>query len=101
MSHGEFFGEPQTRWLTDENAADRKMTVLEDFWFIDPKRKEWRTPAQYQVDGASIPRALWTVVGSPYTGDYRRASVVHDKACDDAKGNPSARRMADRHGEGR
>jgi hypothetical protein len=96
MSHGDFSGEPQTRWLTDEKTADRKMTVLEDFWFVDPKKKEWRTPAYYEVDGASIPRALWTLAGSPYTGDYRRASVVHDKACDDAKGNPSERRKADR-----
>src|SRR5207247_9186795 len=33
---------------------------------------------------------------SPYTGDYRRASIVHDKACDDASGNTTARRKADR-----
>jgi hypothetical protein len=39
------------------------------------------------------------LVGSPYTGHYRRASIVHDKACDDAKGaaDPaSARAAADR-----
>jgi hypothetical protein len=96
MSHGEFSGEPQTLWLTDKAAGDRKMQLLQDFSFTDPDNKEWRTPAQYVVDGASIPQALWTVVGSPYTGDYRRASVVHDKACDDAKGNASARRAADR-----
>jgi hypothetical protein len=96
MSHGQFSGDPRTVWLTDEANADRKMQVIADFWFTDPKGKEWRTPAQYEVDGASIPRALWTVVGSPYTGDYRRASVVHDKACDDAKGDAAARRAADR-----
>ena len=96
MSHGEFSGEPRTLWLTDKAARDRKMQVLQDFCFTDPDNKEWRTPAEYAVDGASIPQALWTVVGSPYTGDYRRASVVHDKACDDANGNASARRAADR-----
>ena len=96
MSHGQFSGEPRTVWLIDKANPDRKMQVAEDFWFIDPKGKEWRTPAKYEVDGASIPRALWTVVGSPYTGDYRRASVVHDKACDDAKGDAAARRAADR-----
>ena len=48
------------------------------------------------MDGASIPRALWTLVGSPYRGDYRRASIVHDQACDDAHGDKDKRRAADR-----
>lgn len=96
MSHGTFSDDPKTLWHTDPDKPDRKMAVLEDFWFVDPDNHEWRTPADYCVDGASIPRALWTVVGSPYTGDYRRASIVHDKACDDAVGNSIARRAADR-----
>ena len=96
MSHGCFSGDPRTLWQTDPKKPDRKMSVLEDFWFIDPDEKKWLTPANYGVDGASIPRALWTLVGSPYTGDYRRASIVHDKACDDAVGNSAARRAADR-----
>jgi Protein of unknown function (DUF1353) len=72
------------------------MQVLEGFWFKDPTHKTWLTPAGWKIDGASIPRALWTLVGSPYTGDYRRASIVHDKACDDAGGNAGARSAADR-----
>jgi hypothetical protein len=72
------------------------MCLLETFCFRDPDGKDWETPAGYAVDGASIPRALWTLVGSPYTGDYRRASVVHDKACDDAAGDAAARLAADR-----
>jgi hypothetical protein len=95
MSHGSFSGEPSTRWLTEE-PPDRKMELLEDFSFTDPAGKIWSAPAGYKVDGASIPRPLWSLVGSPYTGDYRRASIVHDKACDDAHGNVTARREADR-----
>ena len=72
------------------------MRLLEDFSFTDPTGKKWMTPKDYVVDGASIPQALWTTVGSPYTGDYRRASIVHDKACDDAVNDPAARRAADR-----
>jgi len=72
------------------------MQMLADFSFTDPAGAVWLTPKKYIVDGASIPRALWTLVGSPYTGDYRRASIVHDKACDDASGNTTARRKADR-----
>jgi len=93
--HGEFSPErPETRWLT-EAGPDRDMQVLKDFWFRDPAGATWTTPANWIIDGATIPQALWTLVGSPYTGDYRRASIVHDKACDDASGNASARRAAE------
>jgi hypothetical protein len=96
VSHGTFSGEPQTQWLTENNSPDRKMRLLTNFSFTDPSGTTWTTPKDYEVDGASIPRALWTLVGSPYTGDYRRASIVHDKACDDATGDAGARRKADR-----
>lgn len=93
--HGEFSGDPETLWLT-QDEPDRRMRILKEFSFRDPKGKEWVAPASYIVDGASIPRPLWSLIGSPYTGDYRRASVVHDKACDDADGDRRARRAADR-----
>jgi hypothetical protein len=35
---------------------------------------------RYDVDGTSIPQMFWWVIGSPYTGDYRRAAVLHDAA---------------------
>src|SRR2546430_15714606 len=72
------------------------MRLLVDFSFTDPAGKKWVTPKDYIVDGASIPQALWTTVGSPYTGNYRRASIVHDKACDDAADDQGARRAADK-----
>jgi hypothetical protein len=78
---GRFIGDVITKWLI-EDGQDRRMEVLEDFSFEDPATKLWTTPAGTQVDGASIPRALWTIVGSPFTDDYRRASVVHDYYCD-------------------
>jgi hypothetical protein len=95
VSHGKFTGEPQTRWLT-EAGPDRSMEVLADFAFTDPAHRRWAAPAGSVVDGASIPRPLWTLVGSPYTGDYRRASIVHDVACVDAGGDTAKRRAADR-----
>jgi hypothetical protein len=96
MGHGRFSGEPQAIWLTQEGTPDRHMRMLQDFSFTDPASRVWSAPAGSIVDGASIPRALWTVVGSPYTGDYRRASIVHDVACDDAGSDKRKRRAADR-----
>jgi hypothetical protein len=95
MAHGEFSGEPKTVWLTEE-TEDRRMKLIDPFWFRDPDGKLWSADAEKTVDGASIPRALWTLVGSPYTGDYRRASIVHDVACVEAGHDAETRRAADR-----
>ena len=80
MDH--FSGNPKTEWLPDPGRADRDMKLLEDFSYTDPAGRVWMAPAGSIVNGASIPRALWSSVGSPYTDDYRNASVVHDIACD-------------------
>jgi hypothetical protein len=78
---GKFIGDVLTRWLVEE-GDDKLMEILQDFTYEDPEAKRWTTPRGWKVDGASIPRPLWTIVGSPFTGDYRRASVVHDYYCD-------------------
>jgi hypothetical protein len=96
MNHGTFSGKPEALWLVEKSREDRRMQLLADFAFTDPARKTWPAPKGTVVDGASIPRALWTVVGSPYTGDYRMASVVHDVAVVDAGGNAAKRLAADR-----
>ena len=91
-----FSGEPATLWRT-QPGVDRDMELLDDFWFRDRAGRQWDAPKGTTIDGASIPRALWTLVGSPYTGEYRRASVVHDVACEAAgSGDSPARRAADR-----
>jgi hypothetical protein len=96
MGHGQFSGDPEAVWLAEDGTEDRNMKLLQSFSFTDPDGKLWAAPKQSIVDGASIPRALWTTVGSPYTGDYRRASVVHDVACVDAGNDKKKRRAADR-----
>ena len=79
--HGQFsVSDPQTEWCS-EAGPDRNMKLVREIYFSDPRKKLWSVPAGYLIDGASIPRALWTLVGSPYTGEYRRASIPHDKAC--------------------
>jgi hypothetical protein len=82
-NHGSFSGNPKTEWLVDKNGDDRDMALLEDFWYLDPSGRKWEAPKGSVVNGVSIPRPLWSMIGSPYTDDYRRASIVHDVACDD------------------
>ena len=35
-------------------------------------------PIDFITDGASIPKLFWSFVGSPFTGLYRRPSLIHD-----------------------
>lgn len=58
------------------------MIVLSDVSYTDKVGKIWAVPAGTRIDGASIPPALWTFAGSPFVGNYRRASVIHDCYCD-------------------
>jgi hypothetical protein len=44
--------------------------------------EKWTAPKGWVTDGASIPRAAWTVAGGPFEGKYRAASVIHDVGCD-------------------
>lgn len=89
-----FEGNVDARWLIDP-GADRSMQLLADFSFVDSSGFKWEAKAGDIVDGASIPEAVWSeVVGTPFIGDYRRASVVHDVACDQhIKTSKDAHRM--------
>jgi hypothetical protein len=75
---GKFVGEFDARF----NPDGRTVTLLSELSFFDPDSLQWTAPKGLVVDGASIPRPLWSIVGSPYTGGYRRASVIHDQFCD-------------------
>lgn len=37
-----------------------------------------RVPVGFVSDGASIPRFAWSLIGSPWSGKYARAAVIHD-----------------------
>ncbi len=74
---GRYVGELLLKPLSD----GRLMQLQNSFGYVDPAGARWPVPAQAVVDGASIPRVLWPVVGGPWEGSYRQASVVHDWYC--------------------
>jgi hypothetical protein len=78
---GYYSGYPETRWDPD----GRSMTLLNELRYTDPDGVEWVAPAGSKVDGASIPRSLWTFMGGPFEGKYRNASVLHDVAYEQKK----------------
>lgn len=44
--------------------------------------KTFCVPKGYHTDGASIPKAVWTLIGSPYEPEFITAAIVHDLMCD-------------------
>ncbi|HEU5312639.1 MAG TPA: DUF1353 domain-containing protein, partial [Candidatus Udaeobacter sp.] len=73
---GFYDGEPVTKW----NPDGRTMTLLTELRYTDPNGNVWVAPIGSVVDGASIPRYLWSFMGGPFEGRYRNASVLHDVA---------------------
>jgi hypothetical protein len=69
---------PEVRFLPD----GRKMQLLADYNYTDTNGKLWKAPKDSIVDGASIPKFLWSFIGGPFEGKYRDASVSHDVECD-------------------
>jgi Protein of unknown function (DUF1353) len=78
---GYYSGPVETRWEND----GRSMTLLNELRYTDPNGEVWIAPAGSQVDGASIPRYLWSIMGGPFEGKYRNASVLHDVAYGERK----------------
>lgn len=84
----QFIGNVSVSWLT-QPGADRDMQLNESFGFEDSGGLVWTAEKDAVVNGASIPQIFWSTFGSPFIGDYRRASVLHDYYCD-VKTRPSA-----------
>jgi hypothetical protein len=76
-NNGKFVGRVVTKWESD----GRNMTVMEPFQFIDAHARKWSVPRGTSVDGASIPQVFWSLIGGPFEGKYRNASVIHDYYC--------------------
>jgi hypothetical protein len=74
---GRFGGELVLRVLPD----GRTMELVQPFTYTDSHGVTWPVPARTQVDGASIPSVFWSIIGAPFTGKYREASIIHDYYC--------------------
>lgn len=85
-NYGSYTGDTKTAWLNEPDDKHRDMRVLEEITYTDPDQTEWTVPANGIVNGASIPAILWSKVGCPYIGNYRRATVFHDHYCDHHQG---------------
>lgn len=62
------------------------MRVTEPLWLdvvsLPGVTLQIRVPIGYTFDGASIPRAAWSVIGSPFEPDFQIAACCHDWICE-------------------
>ena len=75
---GEYVGTPVTRWEAD----GRSMILMGSFEYVDGNGRSWHVPNGVRIDGASIPGAFWSLIGAPFEGKYREASIIHDYFCE-------------------
>jgi hypothetical protein len=75
---GTFEGLPPQIALLGDGRTARLLAPLS---FTQANGTAWPVPAGVELDGASIPRVLWSLIGGPFEGRYRNASIVHDHYC--------------------
>lgn len=81
---GQFEGTLDVRFMSVKSGDGHPVEMvqlLKPFAYKDSKGVKWEVPEGFISDGASIPENLWAVVGGPYSGPYRDASVIHDYHC--------------------
>ena len=74
--HGTFSG----KLVVEAHPGGKKLKVLQSMTYIDPKGTKWSVPIGTITDGASVPRAFWSIF-APFTGKHRIAAVFHDRYC--------------------
>ena len=77
-NYGKFAASPKVELL----PGRRQVKLIESLTYLDPCGAMWVSPKDSIVDGASIPRLAWSIIGAPLDGTYRDASIIHDVACD-------------------
>ena len=79
--HGKFVGTLQLEPIGD----GVHFRVVKTYSYTDPEGHMLQADPGFSTDGASIPRSLWTLIGSPLTGNYLFSAVIHDVGCDSHK----------------
>jgi hypothetical protein len=74
---GKFYG----KLILIPQPDGRNMMVQDEYGYEDWEHQTLYATAGFVSDGASIPRAAWSLVGGPWDGKYRNAAVIHDVGC--------------------
>jgi hypothetical protein len=61
-----------------KKISAKRYKVWKRFSYTSKKGEKFIVPKGFKTDGASIPRIVWPLIGSPFTGRYSQAAVLHD-----------------------
>lgn len=64
--------------IIQQQADGRHYRVVSDFRAPAVRGWLYMVLAGFVYDGASVPRIFWRLIGSPFTGLYAPAALVHD-----------------------
>lgn len=84
--NGQFIGKSEGEWINRADSA-RRIKLLTDFGYVDAKGKTWLVVSGSLIDETSIPQFVWKRVGTPLTGEYRDAAIIHNYYCKSWKEN--------------
>jgi hypothetical protein len=75
---GSYTGLPAQIELQPDGRTARLLRAIS---YTNAAGEDWPVPVGAWLDGASIPQALWSIIGGPFEGKYRDGSIVHDHYC--------------------
>ena len=86
---GKFEGKLQLTEVDDDDpecksshwVGQSAFRLLAPYSYVDKKGKSWKVPKGTCVNGASIPIPAQGIVGGPWAGKFKNASVIHDYHC--------------------
>lgn len=77
----EYYGTFKGDLIVRAEDDGRLLKLIQPYAFEDAHGKLWGVPTGTVVDGASIPKIFWSIIGGPFEDKYRDASVIHDHYC--------------------
>jgi len=81
--HGSFEGRVVVEWLDDPFVPT--MRLAEPFAYEQSKGKIWKVPQGHVIKGRGMPPLFRDLIGQPFYGGYRKASIVYDHATQEMK----------------
>lgn len=69
-----FKGNVLVEFTSDINSTSKLLGEIE----FENHKYVVKVKTGMSTDGASIPRFLWAIIGSPYVGKYRKSAILHD-----------------------
>jgi hypothetical protein len=75
---GSFSGDPAGTFVSRDYVDRPLFQLTSPFKYTSPNGDEFTVVEEYIIDGASIPRILWSTIGGPFSEFHLKASIVHD-----------------------